>query len=63
MAARSVVIAKPVRTAIGAFGGTLKVVPRDPAPSPSAPLSNGPASSPKRSRPPRWAMSFRPGTR
>ena len=64
MSSRSVVIAEPVRTGVGAFGGTLKDCRRpDSAPSRSAPRSSGRASSLTRSRPSRWAMSFKPEPR
>ena len=64
MASRSVVIAEPVRAAIGAFGGTLKDVP---APDLGAVAIRAAVEragpGPTRSRPRRSATSFRPGQR
>jgi acetyl-CoA C-acetyltransferase len=64
MTSRSVVIAEPVRTAIGAFGGSLKDIP---APDLGAVAIRAAVEraglSPRRSRPWRWATSSRPAPR
>ena len=61
---RSIVIAEPVRTAIGTFDGSLKDVT---APNLGAvaigPPSNTPDSIRRRLAPRSWARSFRPAQR